>query len=286
MYYADIICLASGLLQFGAVVYALRLNRLFGSARLRWTLVGVLSLLALFYLSLPLNLIQGTIQLGIGLNLLYALISVLLLAGMVHLESRYKERLRTQNAEQRALSEWESKVEEEWAEAVNRCAELTKANDGLQQKVTMLQAEVTECNATEEQTGKTCCEYQTQLAELIKAEEESQQVTAGLRAEVSERKAMQAQAEETCQKLQAQVTELTKANAKLRPVAAGSESEAAKNKSLPEQVERTSAECQAQIAEPTKASGRFRRTAAKVSRPKLAASNGHRAKRKKTKAVS
>jgi chromosome segregation ATPase len=286
MYYADMICLASGLLQFGAVVYALRLNRLFGSARLRWALVGVLVLLAFFYLSLPLNLMQGTIPLGVGLNLLYALISILLLIGMVHVESRYKERLRTQNAQQRALSEWESNVEKEWAQIVSRCTELTKANDELQQKATRLQAEIAERNATEEQTGKTCSEYQTQLAELIKANEESQKVTAALRAEVSERTAMQAQTEETCRKLQAQVAELTKANAGLRPVAAGLESEPAKIKSLLEQARQASPEGQAQVTEPAKANGKSRRTAAKVSRPKLAASNGHRAKREKTETVS
>jgi hypothetical protein len=111
-------------MQFIVAVYALRLNRRFGTAKVGWSLFGAFSFLAL------LQLIQSTTSFDAGtdaalkINVVYALISFLLLIGMLHLETMLKERLRLERVEKRLRAELELEVK-------SKTANLTRAIEEL-----------------------------------------------------------------------------------------------------------------------------------------------------------
>src|SRR5437016_11918759 len=127
MNYSAIIEWVSPLLQMFVAVYALRLNRLFGASRVGWSLFTAFALLASLRLIESSGAFVIKFDARLQVDLIYALISLLLLIGMVHIEQVCKERLRTDNAARRTRSELESLVKE-------RTAELTAANEGLRQE--------------------------------------------------------------------------------------------------------------------------------------------------------
>ncbi len=139
--------LAAGLLQFAVACYALRLNRNFGASRVGWSLFVAFSAMALLRLFLSLDLFRGVVE-GVRAEVVYALISVLLLTGMVHLEALLKERRRVEDAEQKAQARLESQVREQ-------TAELVKANEGLRETAATLQAEIAQRREVEAQNEKT-----------------------------------------------------------------------------------------------------------------------------------
>src|SRR6185295_12974670 len=106
--------------------YALRLNRLFGASRVGWSLFMAFALLA------GLRIIESTVPSTSPVTSffqvegIYALISLLLLIGMMHLEQMFKERLRVERAEQQARSQLAGLVKE-------KNAELLKTNEELLQ---------------------------------------------------------------------------------------------------------------------------------------------------------
>lgn len=120
-------CIASAL-QFIVAGYALRLNRRFGTARVGWSLFCAFSLLAL------LQLIQSTaasdvvVNAALKINVTYALISFLLLIGLVHLETMLKERLRMERVEKQLRAELELEVK-------SKTAHLTRALDELMKEM-------------------------------------------------------------------------------------------------------------------------------------------------------
>src|SRR2546427_11823500 len=85
--------------------YAFRLNRVFGTQRVGWVLFAVFSLLG------ALQVIRAWHPFGLGistamtLDLLSLLIPALLLIGMVHIETLFKERLRVEQEEKRMRGE-------------------------------------------------------------------------------------------------------------------------------------------------------------------------------------
>jgi PAS domain S-box-containing protein len=116
------------LLQFIVAGYALRLNRLFGTARVGWSLFSAFSLLALLHLSQTITPFHAAITLGTEFEVVYTLISLLLLTGMVHLETLLRERLRAQAEERRIKGELESEVK-------RKTAHLTRAIEELQSEI-------------------------------------------------------------------------------------------------------------------------------------------------------
>ena len=128
MNYSTIIGVVAGLLQFAVAGYALKLNRTFGTKRVGWSLVCAFALLAL------LNLMQSFLQRGSGVefviktDVMNAVISLLLLIGMVHLESTLKERARIEREEQTMRDELESEVKK-------KTAFLTRALEELQSEI-------------------------------------------------------------------------------------------------------------------------------------------------------
>src|ERR1022692_1259989 len=102
MNFPEIMGFVAGVLQFTVAGYALRLNRLFGPARVGWSLFCAFLLLALLHLVQSVASFHAVIQLGIEIEVMYALISLLLLTGMVYLESVFKERMNDITGHKRA----------------------------------------------------------------------------------------------------------------------------------------------------------------------------------------
>ena len=140
--------LVSGLLQCAVMVYALRLNRLFGTARVGWSLLSAFGLLGLLHLLRSMDPFPGTNELDIKGDIIYALISILLLAGMSHLGALLRERSRAEQTQERAQLELESRVNEQ-------TLELTQANEELRRTAAKLQAEIAERKQAQEQMEKT-----------------------------------------------------------------------------------------------------------------------------------
>jgi C4-dicarboxylate-specific signal transduction histidine kinase len=139
--------LIAGVMQFGVACYALRLNRLFGSSRVGWSLFVAFAAMALLRLVLSLDLFRGVIV-GVGVEVVYVLTSILLLTGMAHLETLLKERRRVESLEHNAQARLESQVREQ-------TSELLKANEELQRTADSLKAEIDQRKEMQSQNEKT-----------------------------------------------------------------------------------------------------------------------------------
>ncbi len=118
----------TGALQFTVAGYALRLNRIYGTARVGWSLFWAFSLLALLHLFQSVVSFNNGAQLGVEIEVMYSLISLLLLTGLVHIETLLKERLRVEQEEERIQAELESQVKE-------KTAHLTLAVEDLKSEI-------------------------------------------------------------------------------------------------------------------------------------------------------
>src|SRR5258708_456030 len=110
--------------------YAFRLARVFGTRKVGWLLFVVFFLLAV------LQVVRAWHPMGIGLDpglmmdLLYLLVPTLLLIGMVHIETLFKERLRLEAEEKKLRAGLEVQVKE-------RTAQLDDANMELRQEISL-----------------------------------------------------------------------------------------------------------------------------------------------------
>ncbi|MGA2278939.1 MAG: hypothetical protein ABSG80_01400 [Verrucomicrobiota bacterium] len=120
----------TGALQFSVAGYALRLNRIFGTARVGWSLFWAFTLLALLHLFQSIALFNSGEPLGVEIEVMYSLISLLLLTGMVHIETLLKERLRFEREERRLRAELESEVKKKTAYLSRAIEELQSEIDG------------------------------------------------------------------------------------------------------------------------------------------------------------
>lgn len=100
----------AGVLQFVVAGYALRLNRIFGTMRVGWSLFWAFALLALLHLLQSVMANGAGVEIGLKIDVMNALISLLLLIGMVHLEALLKERVRVEREEQIMRTELEAEV--------------------------------------------------------------------------------------------------------------------------------------------------------------------------------
>ena len=117
-------------LQFAVAGYALRLNRIFGTARVGWSLFWAFSLLALLHLFQSVELFSAGAPLGNEVEVMYALISLLMLTGMVHIETLLKERLRMEREEKRLRAGLESEIKKKTAHLTRAIEELQLEIDG------------------------------------------------------------------------------------------------------------------------------------------------------------
>jgi phosphoglycerate-specific signal transduction histidine kinase len=122
--------LIASVLQFIVAGYALRLNRIFGTARVGWSLFWAFALLALLHLFQSVELFSAGAPLGVEVEVMYALISLLMLTGMVHIESLLKERLRMEREEQRLRAALELEVKKKTAHLTRAIEELQLEIDG------------------------------------------------------------------------------------------------------------------------------------------------------------
>jgi hypothetical protein len=155
MSFPEIMNLVSGLLQFSVAGYALRLNRIFGTARVGWSLFCAFTLLALLhFVQSALRFNQGS-PWGAEVEVIYFLISLLLLIGLAHIETLLKERLRVEQEEKRLRGGLELQVKE-------KTAHLTRTVEELQSEIAerkRVQAEFEKAQkellAASRQAGKT-----------------------------------------------------------------------------------------------------------------------------------
>ncbi|HVV72580.1 MAG TPA: PAS domain S-box protein, partial [Verrucomicrobiae bacterium] len=133
-----------GLLQCIIPPYAFRLTRVFGTKRVGWVLFAVFSLLAL--LQVVRACVPGTwgTDPNLALDLLYFLIPVLLLLGMVHIETLFKEKLRLEEHEKNLRAQLELEVRA-------RTAELDTANEELQREISLRKQGEEELRKSKEQ---------------------------------------------------------------------------------------------------------------------------------------
>ena len=125
----EVMGLVTGLLQFSVAGYALRLNRLFGPARVGWSLFLAFFMLALLHLFQKVMPGISGAESGIEVEVMYALISLLLLTSMIHLETVLKERERLVRREQRIRAELESEVKKKTAYLMRAIEELQSEMD-------------------------------------------------------------------------------------------------------------------------------------------------------------
>jgi PAS domain S-box-containing protein len=130
MNHSPIYAFVVGLLPCLIPPYALRLKRVFGTKRVGWLLFTVFALLAALQFVRFWHPMGFGLDPGITLDLFYLLIPFLLLTGMVHIETLFKERLRTEQEEKRMRGELEVLVKE-------RTIELDRANEELQHEISL-----------------------------------------------------------------------------------------------------------------------------------------------------
>jgi hypothetical protein len=124
MNFSEVMNVLAGLLQFIVAGYALRLNRLFGTVRVGWSLFCAFLLLAVLHLMQSIASFNTGAELMAKAEVMYSLISLLLLTGMVHIETLLKERGRLERAEQRLRGELELEVKKKTAHLTQTFKEL------------------------------------------------------------------------------------------------------------------------------------------------------------------
>jgi uncharacterized protein YlxW (UPF0749 family) len=143
----------TGALQFLVAGYALRLNRIFGTARVGWSLFWAFALLALLHLFQSITSFNSGAPLGVEIEVMYSLISLLLLTGMVHIETLLKERLRLEREEQRLRAELESEVKKKTAYLSRAIEELQSEIDGRKRMEAEIEKTQKELLAASRQAG-------------------------------------------------------------------------------------------------------------------------------------
>lgn len=143
----------TGLLQFIVAGYALRLNRRFGTMRVGWSLFWAFSLLALLHLMQSMMPFNSGAELGIKVDVMYALVSLLLLTGMIHLETVLKERLQRERDEQRMRAELELEVKKKTSYLTRAIEELQTEIDERRRMETEIATTHLELRAVSRQAG-------------------------------------------------------------------------------------------------------------------------------------
>ncbi|MBU6409593.1 MAG: hypothetical protein KGR98_04310 [Verrucomicrobia bacterium] len=144
---SETVGVVAGALQLLVAGYALRLNRRFGPKRVGWSLFWAFLLLAFLHLVQSVAEYHSPQEFGTEVNVIYGLISLLLLTGMVHLETVLIERERVEREETRMRAELE--------------AEVQKKTEYLMRAVEELQAEIEERKRMEVEVQTTSVELQT-----------------------------------------------------------------------------------------------------------------------------
>lgn len=98
------------LFQLVVAAYAMRLTRLFGTAKVGWSLFCAFLFLALLHAFQAVTEFNAAAQFEIKIEVVYALVSLLLLIGLVHMETMLKHRLWAESEERRMMAKLETEV--------------------------------------------------------------------------------------------------------------------------------------------------------------------------------
>jgi C4-dicarboxylate-specific signal transduction histidine kinase len=148
MNFQDTTGLVAALLQLAVAGYALRLNLVFGSKRAGWWLFCAFSLLALAHGLLSVKAYGIVVQTELKGDLLYALLSLLLLVVLAYLEALLRRRRQFDLEIQRSRAELESRIRD-------KTQELTTANEQLRKTAASLAAEVAVRKRMQEEAEQT-----------------------------------------------------------------------------------------------------------------------------------
>ena len=124
--------------------YAFRLSRTFGTKRVGWMVFAVFALLAAMQLMRAFVLIGWLDNPSLTLDILYFVVPVLLLIGMVHLETLFKQRLGLEQEERRLRAKLEAEVK-------LRTTELDQTNEELQREISLRKQGEEELRKSKEQ---------------------------------------------------------------------------------------------------------------------------------------
>ena len=114
----------SGLLQLCVAGYAIRLNRLFGMTRVGWSLFLAFTLLAILHLIQAIDRSDSVNGFHLNVEVVYALISLLLLIGMAHLHAVLKEQVKRKLEVERMRDELRAEVQKQTAHLASVIDEL------------------------------------------------------------------------------------------------------------------------------------------------------------------
>jgi PAS domain S-box-containing protein len=131
----------AGSLQIGAALYALRLNRLFGTHRVGWWLCGAFVAQALLCV---LQLQESGAALPVRVGVVNVLIALMLLVAMAQIELSQRKRVRQEGEHQRARAELERLVGE-------KTADLVRSNEELRKEIARRHEQEQALKASEEQ---------------------------------------------------------------------------------------------------------------------------------------
>ena len=170
--------LVTGVLQLSAAVYALRLVRLFGEARVGWSLFCAFLVLALTQVVQAITPVNLGAPPGIPIEAMYALVSLLLFTGMVHLETMLDERLQIENRERQLRAELESGVKKETVYLTRVIEELKVEMEMLKRTDTQVQPPKTEPPAARDpvKAAEACTGVLQEIDQMLK----SVKTTAGI----------------------------------------------------------------------------------------------------------
>lgn len=125
----SVVSVVAGVLQFAVAVYALRLTRVFGAVKVGWSLFCAFTLLALVHV---VQFLVPSFEAGMAsaptIEVMYAMVAMLLLMGMVHMETLLKERRRVEEQDKRMQAELEVEVKK-------KTAYLTRAIEELHEEI-------------------------------------------------------------------------------------------------------------------------------------------------------
>lgn len=125
------------LFQLSVAAYAMRLVRLFGTARVGWSLFCAFLLLATLHAFQAVTQFQTSAAMEIKIEVVYSLVSLLLLIGLIHVSATLKHRLWVESEEKRVLAKLETEVR--------------KKTEHLTRAIEELQLEIDERKRAEEQ---------------------------------------------------------------------------------------------------------------------------------------
>ncbi len=116
------------MLQVGVALYAYRLNRAFGTSRVGWSIFSAFVLLTLIRFIQAANSAGGSVVMTAQVELIYGIVSLLLMIGMIHIEQVFRARADVESAGQQAREGLEEIIR-------TKTAELTQMNEDLRREV-------------------------------------------------------------------------------------------------------------------------------------------------------